>query len=71
MHRNNIEMLERIKIPYEVYDNSAAEETGVALPIEGSNYLLLMHTSTRDKETITCYGYQFFTREELAKDGWK
>ena len=70
-HKRNIAMLERINIPYEVYDNSAKGETGIALPIEGSDYLLLMHMSTRENETITAYGYQFYQRNELAKDGWK
>lgn len=71
MHRDNIKMIERANIPFEVYDNSIDGKTGIAFPIEGSNYLLLMHTSTRDIETTTCYGYQFLTREELTRDGWK
>lgn len=70
-HKRNIAMLERVNIPYEVYDNSAKGETGIALPIEGSDYLLVFYMPTRDIETQTCYGFQFFKREELAKDGWK
>lgn len=70
-HKRNIAMLERIQIPYEVYDHSATEETGVAFPIEGSDYLLLMHMSTSDIDTLNCYGFQFYKREDLAKDGWK
>ena len=71
MHRDNLNMIERANIPFEVYDNSAGGRTGIAFPIEGSDYLLLMHTSTRDIETTTCYGYQFLTHKELARDGWK
>lgn len=71
IHERNIQMIERTNIPYEAYDNSQTEETGIAFPIANSEYLLLMHMSTQDKETQTTYGYQFFTRKDLARDGWK